>query len=194
MKLFRIEEYIPIPTEECQACAPFQELLTLNYNKAPGDVDGRKRIRGNKELRYIYFSCDYRSEFANFSDKERRKFALKAAGLPQDYKLSTELESACVFYMSINSSRSIQVLESARKAVDEIRHYFNSVDITVLDTDSPDEKDRKFVLAGKLMDNLGKLPTVLKKLEELEEKVKKDESSEVTIRGDAQGGLSLIHI
>ena len=52
MKLYNIVDFVPVPTEEWMAMEAAQKLYHLVYNKGPGDADGRKRVRGTKEMVY----------------------------------------------------------------------------------------------------------------------------------------------
>jgi hypothetical protein len=65
MDLFTIQDFKPVPTEEFAAMEVVQNLYKLSYNKGPGDHDGRKRYRATREIVYVYYYCNYKSEFAN---------------------------------------------------------------------------------------------------------------------------------
>jgi hypothetical protein len=183
LKIFQIDNFEPVPTEEFFLIEEFKALYALKYNDSPGDTQGRKRIRGNSEARYLYFLCDHRSEFAKFSEEERKTEALAAADLPENYKISDTLEAAIERYIKLNNSRNIRLLTSANAAVDKLAEYFRAVDFTKLDTTGKFQYDPK-----DLISNVGNLGKVIEGLEKLEEAVRKDEGQESSTRGSADKG------
>ena len=187
MKLFKIEDYSPVPTEEAYAIKEFSDLLTLQYNKGKGDTQGRKRYRGIKELEFIFFFVDYRSEFAKYAKEERRIEALHAAGLDENYKISKELTAAITQYRKLQETRPIKLLNAARQAVDKMTEYFNSVELTIEGPNgnlipNPD------VQAKDVMANLSNLAKVLKGLDDLEDQIKTQEMQTQSLRGEAEPG------
>jgi hypothetical protein len=178
MKLFKLDaEYNVIPEKETVMMVPeFAVLWTLKYNKNERDSDGRKRYRGHAELQYLYFFCDYQSEFAELSDPERKEAALNSAGLPDEYRLSPELIAAEEKYAFMQETRELKLLKSAYGTIDKLREYFDDVVV--------DDKNAK-----SLIDNIAKLGQVLEGLEKLEDRVKKKESKSGGHRGNAEKGF-----
>ena len=190
MKLYTIIDFKPEPTDEWLATEVAQKLHSLAYNKAPGDSDGRKRVRGRKEMIYIYFYCDYRSEFHNYPDDQRDRESLEASGLGENYIASPELIAAIGVYTHlINTGNMVLgLLESARIAVNKLKNNFGRISIEIEETDGLDIVEKKMNIMGKLMDNLGKIPKVIKDMDSIEERVLKEESSHTRIQGGAEIG------
>jgi hypothetical protein len=191
MNLFTIQDYKPVPSDEVYMIEPFAKLFTLAYNKGPGDNQGRKRTRGVKELRFIYFYCAYTSEYAKYPDKDRMIKSLEAAGLDFDYKLSKELHGAIREFRSLKESRPVKLLNASRNAVDKLTSYFNSVELTkeVVNAEGATvQQVNPDVNAKDVMANLANLGKVLKGLDDLEDHVKKQEGEPEARRGDATPG------
>ncbi len=178
MKLFRLNaEYEIEPEKDTIMLVPeFAALWTLKYNKGTGDHDGRERKRGQAELTFLYFYCDYRSEFSELNVSERKEAALNAAGLPEDYAISGTLDAARVKYLEMQETRELKLLTSAYGTIDKLRDYFDNVVI--------DDKNAKNTL-----ESLAKVGTVLTGLKKLEEQVRKQEQKEGGIRGDSEKGF-----
>jgi hypothetical protein len=178
MKLFKLDnEYNVMPEKDTVMMVPeFAALWTLRYNSDDKDADGRKRFRGRAELQYLYFFCDYQSEFAELSGPERKEAALNSAGLPETYRLSPELIAAEEKYQFMQETRELKLLKSAYGTIDKLRVYFDEVDV--------DDKNSK-----SLIDNIAKLGQVLEGLEKLEQRVKKKESKSGGHRGSAEKGF-----
>ena len=178
MALFRLEDYEPVPTDEFYMIEEFKALFTLAYNKGvDGDSQGRNRKRGHQEARFLYFNCDYRSEFARFSILQRMEEALSAAGLETDYVISDELRAAIGRYEKLRDSRSLRMVRSAWKAIDKLQLWLDNVDF-----DDP-KYDTKEVSAT--ISNLDKLVTGLQKLEL---NIKAEEGQEAGAKGQAEKG------
>lgn len=183
MAIFKIEDFTPVPNDEFFMIEEFGALFKLKYNEAPGDKQGRQRLRGTAEARFLYFYCDHKSEFAKFSLDERRIESLVSAGLPEDHPISKTLEAAITRYEKLNNSRNIRLLKGANAAVDKLAQYFEGVDFTQKDNNNNlvyDPKD--------LITNVGNLGKVIEGLEKLREAVMKDEGQESTTRGQAEKG------
>lgn len=184
MRIFTIEDFTPVITEEFLAIEEFKELFTIKYNNNyPGDKDGRLRKRGNAEARFIYFFCDYKSEFAKFSGDDRKRESLLAAGLPEDHIISDKLQAAVDKFNSIKTSRNLRLLKSANAAIDKLQKYFEDVDFTKTDSSGNLMFTAKDVIAN--ISNLGK---VIEGLSKLEEAVSKEEGQESSARGQAEKG------
>lgn len=184
MKIFSIEDFNPIPTEEFFLIEEFKELFTIKYNmNDKDDKTGRLRNRGSSEARLIYFLCDHKSEFSKYSAEERKIESLTAAGLPEDYKFSDKLNSAIDRYNKLSNSRILRLLTSANHAVDQLTEYFKSVDYKQTDAEGKFLYDPKDVIS-----NVSKLGTVIEGISKLEEAVRKEEGEESSTRGSAEKG------
>jgi len=106
-----------------------------------------------------------------------------AAGLPIDYKISSELEAAIKRYEKLSDSRNLRLLKSANAGIDKLAEYFNDVDFLKLDINGKVMYDPKDFIT-----NVGNLAKVIEGLEKLEEAVLKDEGQESGTRGGNEKG------
>lgn len=184
MNVFTLEDYVPVPTQEFLLIEEFKDLFSHNYNLGfDGDKAGKAKRRGHCESRFLFFFCDYKSEFAKYPEEERKTEALTAAGLPEDYKISDKLEKAIERYNKLKTSRNLRLLRSANIAIDKLELYFRGIDFTALDADGNPKYNPKDVIA-----NISNLGRVMEGLEKLEEAVAKEEAPEASARGDADKG------
>ena len=184
MNVFTIEEFVPVPTQEFLLIEEFKELYSHQYNLGfPGDKAGKAKLRATSESRFLFFYCDYKSEFAKYPEDERKTEALTAAGLSADYRISDKLERAITRYNNLKTSRNLRLLRSANIAIDKLELYFKNIDFTALDSDNNPKYNPKDVIAN--IANLGK---VMEGLDKLEEAVAKEESPEAQARGEAEKG------
>lgn len=178
MALFKLEDHEPVPSEEFYMIEQFKELFTLAYNKGfDGDSQGRNRKRGHAEARFLFFNCDFRSEFAKFSAADRITESLAAAGLDPDYEISDELRKAIGRFETLRDSRNLRLLKAAWIGVDKLEQWFKDVDFTKPEYDPKD-----------FMNNISKLGTLIKGLEQLQENVMAQESEDAGAKGQAEKG------
>ena len=179
MKLFKLDnDYNVVPEKETIMLIPeFKILWSLNYNKMKGDTKGLERRKGGAEIVFLYFYCDYRSEFAELSDEERKNRALISADLPDNYKISGELDDAIGMYRHLQETRELKLVSAAYKKVDKLQEY--------LDSDS-DVTDENYKAA---MDSISKIGPLLKGLKDLEIQLKKQEAGNKGIRGGQESGF-----
>src|SRR4051812_43035598 len=110
MPLFDVVDFEPKPSDEFLMIQEFKALFTLAYNKDfEGDSQGRSRKRGLAEARFLYFHCDYKSEFAKYNTVERMEHSLSAAGLDPEYEISDELRLAIGRYEKLRESRNLKL-------------------------------------------------------------------------------------
>ncbi len=178
MKLFRLDGEYKIEPEKdtIMLIEEFAALWRMRYNHAPGDEQGRKRKRGLKEIQYLYFFCDYRSEFSELSASERKEAALNAAGLDPAYRFSSEMAAAQIKYLQMQETRELKLLTSAYGVIDKLQVYFDEIVI--------DDANSKTVIA-----NLSNLGATLAGLKKLEEQVRKQEQQDGGIRGQGEKGF-----
>ena len=180
VNLFTLDqEYKVVPERETIMLIPeFAALWDKQYNAGSGrrPGDGRNRARARREITFLYFYCDYRSEFSQFSDQEKKAAALHAAGLPADYRISPRLQAAIDKYLEIQETRELKLLKAAYDTIDKLREYFENVEIT-------DDN------AGQIINNMGKIGGLLNGLKTLEEQVRKQQIGTGKVRGDHETGL-----
>lgn len=179
MKLFRLnEDYDAVPEQDTIMLVPeFAALWRVKYNMIAGDIKGLDRRRGKAELQYLYFYCDYRSEFSELSDQDRKEAALNASGLDEDYKMSNELKSAEEKYLFMQETRELKLIKAAYKKIDKLQEYMDS------DVEIDDDNYKS------AMDAVSKIGLLLKGVKELETQVRKQESGNKGVRGGQESGF-----
>lgn len=178
----RIELNIP----EILLVKEFAELMKCERNICKEDSKGVYGLRAFREFTYIWLAIDWKSIYADYTEQERHREALRDAGITEEEFNNPEFRAACRKYRAIQeSNRSIKLLQAAQNTVDKFIDYFNNVD--------PEERDP---LTGKpifkvkdLMAEISNLSKVHDELTSLEGMVKKEISEQSTIRAGATEGF-----
>lgn len=178
----RIELNIP----EILLVKEFAELMKCERNICKEDPKGVYGLRAFREFTYMWLAIDWKSIYADYTEQERHREALRDAGITEEEFNNPEFRAACRKYRAIQeSNRSIKLLQAAQNTVDKFIDYFNNVD--------PEERDP---LTGKpifkvkdLMAEISSLSKVHDELTSLEGMVKKEISEQSTIRAGATEGF-----
>lgn len=184
IKIFKIGEegeFVGFENNEVTAIPAFKAMLALNYNKQKGDIDGRKRFRAKSEFFYMYLMYDPRSPYVNYTEQERHEESLRDAGLDSDWKPSEEFNKVKEKYLLCVESRFYKVLKSAEKALDQIRVFLDSVDLSDPSKSTTKPKD--------IIDIIADLPKVSASLSQLQEQAKLSLSPVSQSKGDHELGF-----
>lgn len=128
-KLFSVVDgKVKLSREELELIPEFKPLLALNYNKAEGDIDGRKRQRAEREFTYMWYMYSFLTPYYDYAEEERHQEALRTATLPADYKFSEDLKAAIKRYQSIQNTLILRLINAARKGIDKLITYYETMD------------------------------------------------------------------
>jgi len=175
MKLFDIENNEVIINPEIRIIPEVNAVIKK-------DKDRFKRL-ALKELAFIYFYCDYKSDCYYLEEPTRTIEALKLSGLDKVDKWKIDdVVKACIEFYEINQeSTSIKLLKSARIGADKISKYLIDVDLSELDGNG--KLVHKASDVGTAINNIAK---ILNSLNALETQVKIDKMESSIIKG---GGI-----
>ena len=144
--------------------------------KAFKDLDKRDRtkdkIKLERELSFIYFVYDPRSDLQVFVDEDERiAKAIELIGLGDDFKIDPVLQKAIDVYVSLIETTASILLKDLRHGISKLRTYITTADVD-------DENFDKYSRA------LERLIPLSEKIADNERKVIKEVESIVAMRGD----------
>ncbi len=76
----------------------FADLWTNERNKCKEDPTGDQKIRGFKELIYIYMAIDWSAPGSKDTPANRHKYAVEASGLTEEELNDETFKAACKKY------------------------------------------------------------------------------------------------
>lgn len=161
MRLFDWKDYKLIVLPEVFTIKSFKDLADRDKTKNKSQLE--------KELSFIYFTYDPRSEMQFIVDeKERIERVKELIGLDSKFKIDTQLQKAISSYNLMTKTTSSELLKDIKFAVEKIRKYISSTDS--IDEDSFDKYVNTIAkllpLAEKILDTERR---VVKEVEELSE-------------------------
>lgn len=164
----------------------FKDLWDLERNKCKEDPEGYKKLRGFKELTYIYLAIDWRAPGSKDTPANRHTMAMEASELTLEEYEDPIFKSACRKYRELQDSSSVlgALLESYTNAIHKIRTFIDHIDYTErTDTGMP---------IFRIKDTLAEiqnLDKVLKAFEQVKARLKEEQEAENDLRGDQTEGL-----
>ena len=143
----------------------------------------RTKLNAMDEFAYIYYMADFNSPYANYPIKEKEK-RLKLFLEKRKLKVDDKIKEAIRKYAELQETRSIRLLQSAMIACDKLADYFENIDFTLMD-----DSGKLIYTAKDVATNLANVGKIVESLNKLEEQVKKERKSSITIRGGGDVGL-----
>lgn len=162
MKLLEYVNEKVIPNPELTSIAEFKKIM--------------QRKDAVDTLSYIFNLVDYRSPYVIYDDSER-SILVKKDILPTT-KIDKDITNAVDKYKEIHVTEAVLLLEAARKAIRNLREYFNTIDVLAEDDQGKASKD--------LIMNIKSMGAVIQGLRDLEEEVNKEKQVNKNIRRNVE--------
>jgi hypothetical protein len=186
MKLFNFEsQQLTLNKDEVLLVREFANLWEVQRNKIPGDTRGGERRLAFREFTYIYLMYDWESPYKTFSEAERHTEAMYDASLSEKQMEDEKFRRACKKYQDMQETHMSRLLKSAYRTVDELRLFYELVNLQ-----ERDDMGKPIHNAKQILDSLGGLGKVITSIEQLEEVVRKQkEATSKALRGDVEPGM-----
>lgn len=164
----------------------FADLWTNERNICEEDPTGNQKLRGFRELVYIYIAIDWGAPGSKDTPANRQKYALEASGLTPEELEDPVFKAACKKYQQLQDASSTvgPMIQMFRNKLHEIQAFIASVDYDErTDTGQPVFKVKD------TFDAMERLSKVLTSLNQLEAAYREEQDEASGLRGDAVPGL-----
>lgn len=170
----------------------FADLWTNERNTCEEDPTGDKKLRGFKELVYIYMAIDWGAPGSKDTPANRRRYAKEASGLTdedfdEDDMPKDELfKAACAKYQQLQDSSSIVggLRQTYINKIHEMQEFVKSIDYN--------ERADSGMPIFKIKDTLAEMQAISKALDslkDLENRYKEEQQEASGLRGDTTPGM-----
>lgn len=180
------ENKIIINEPEILLVKEFADLWTNERNICKEDPTGKKKLRGFRELIYIYMAIDWGAPGSKDTPANRHKYALEASQLTDEEYNDPVFKAACKKYQYLQNSSSVigQMVETYTNNIHKMQIFIDSIDYNErTDTGMP---------VFKIKDTLTEMQSLskaLQALKELEAQYKEEQDEASGLRGDTVAGL-----
>lgn len=157
MRLFNEDSGRVVPAPEILAIQEFAQLAV--------------KPDAAKHFAFIWHANSWESPYAVYGEDRRERVAVDVYGKKDVPKVISSAERK---FVELSKTDSVLLLEAARKAVTNLRQYFEEIDISTSDDEGKAAKD--------LVSNLKSLSGVIAGLKDLEDAVRKERVENTSIR------------
>lgn len=172
MHIIEYNNYTIEPTQEALLIKPIRDL----YNKDKS----KNKEKFLQQMSVLYFYADPRSTYNYIvDDEERLKAIIEQEGLPEDFKITTDLDKALQEYKKHTITTSYLLLQDTKIAVDKVRQFLREVNLN-----ETDDKGKPLYTINSITQAIKQIPQLSKDLLEAEKIV----SKEIEEQGRARGG------
>lgn len=172
MHIIEYNNYTIEPTQEALLIKPIRDL----YNKDKS----KNKEKFLQQMSVLYFYADPRSTYNYIvDDEERLQAIIEQEGLPEDFKITEDLDNALQEYKKHTITTSYLLLQDTKIAVDKVRQFLREVDLN-----AQDDKGKPLYTINSITQTIKQIPQLSKDLLEAEKIV----SKEIEEQGRARGG------
>lgn len=119
MKLFEMKDFSLQVQDEVWGVSCFKAILKRDKS--------RQKETAFKEVLFIYFYLDLRSDYVYIADdKIREREIKKDIGLPDEWKIDDTIKAALVYYDQMSVSPIARLYKSSLKSADEAAKYLEN--------------------------------------------------------------------
>jgi hypothetical protein len=140
----------------------------------------RRKKNAHSELSYVYYMCDYKSEYRNYPEDERAQKVFQDHCLKQlgeKWTPDGNIIEAMNKYIELQVTPSMSYLNSVEGIIHKVKSFLNGVD-------NIDEDTMKTIL-----DSIDKANKIVLSLPKIKESVEKEVSEKDKIRGGGEIGI-----
>ncbi len=153
MKLFEVIEWQLTVSEEAWGLAPFKKILDRDKTK-----DKEVSL---KEMLFIFFYCDIKSNYINFPPDQRESEIKHDIKLPSKWKIDKVIIEAIALYERISTSVVEKLYIQSLKAATDIGNYLENTEALL---NERDENGRIVTDINKITQSVARIPILMRDL------------------------------
>lgn len=170
MKLFLVKDWQLTVDPEVYGLLPFKAILKRDKS--------RNKDLAQKEMLFIYFYTDIKSDYLIISNLvERKNEIIKDINLPKDWKLDDTIQEAIDFYESRSLTVIGKLYKNALKAANDVSDYLTMTDVLLKERDT----------SGKPVNTITTIVGGIKKIKEIMQDLKAAEKEVIKEQLEMEG-------
>lgn len=177
MNLFEMHEGMLIISPEVLGIQVFKKIYTRDKTKA--------KTKAFEEFSYIYFFADFKSDFSDIVDEDKRQEAIIESVITiKDWKPDELILEAVNLYFDRSNTVTSALLDDAKSAVKKISKFLKNIDLN-----ERDDKGKLVHNASQVAKTIGDMSNIVENVATLEQKVKKEQEEDNNMRGARKKSL-----
>lgn len=179
MNGFLLKDHVLTVEDQIWGLLPFKKILKRDKS--------RDKDRALKEMLFIYYYCDIKSDYLIIDSKFRKEEIIKDVGLPEDWKIDSVMQEAIDFYEERSLTVVGKLYKNALLAANDISEYLTKTKALL---EERDERGKPVNTLTTIVGGVSKIKTVMQDLKAAEkELIKERVELEGKMKGQQQMGM-----
>jgi len=179
MNGFLLKEYVLTVEDNMWGLLPFKKILKRDKS--------RDKDRALKEMLFIYYYSDIKSDYLIIDSKFRIEEIKKDIGLPEDWRIDSVLQEAIDFYEERSLTVVGKLYKNALLAANDISEYLTKTKELL---EERDERGKPVTTLTTIVGGISKIKVVMQDLKAAEKELIKERiETEGRMKGQQQMGL-----
>ena len=179
MNGFTLRDYVLTVEDNMWGLIPFKKILKRDKS--------RDKDRALKEMLFIYYYSDIKSDYLIIDSKFRIEEIKKDIGLPEDWRIDSVLQEAIDFYEERSLTVVGKLYKNALAAANDISEYLTKTKELL---EERDDKGKPVTTLTTIVGGISKIKTVMQDLKAAEKELIKERiETEGRMKGQQAMGL-----
>ena len=179
MNGFTLRDYVLTVEDNMWGLIPFKKILKRDKS--------RDKDRALKEMLFIYYYSDIKSDYLIIDSKFRIEEIKKDIGLPEDWRIDSVLQEAIDFYEERSLTVVGNLYKNALAAANDISEYLTKTKELL---EERDDKGKPVTTLTTIVGGISKIKTVMQDLKAAEKELIKEKiETEGRMKGQQAMGL-----
>ena len=179
MNGFTLRDYVLTVEDNMWGLIPFKKILKRDKS--------RDKDRALKEMLFIYYYSDIKSDYLIIDSKFRIEEIKKDIGLPEDWRIDSVLQEAIDFYEERSLTVVGKLYKNALAAANDISEYLTKTKELL---EERDERGKPVTTLTTIVGGISKIKTVMQDLKAAEKELIKEKiETEGRMKGQQAMGL-----
>ena len=179
MNGFTLRDYVLTVEDNMWGLIPFKKILKRDKS--------RDKDRALKEMLFIYYYSDIKSDYLIIDSKFRIEEIKKDIGLPEDWRIDSVLQEAIDFYEERSLTVVGKLYKNALAAANDISEYLTKTKELL---EERDERGKPVTTLTTIVGGISKIKTVMQDLKAAEKELIKERiETEGKMKGQQSMGM-----
>lgn len=179
MNGFLLKDHVLTVEDNVWGLIPFKKILKRDKS--------RDKDRALKEMLFIYYYCDIKSDYLIIDSKFRKEEIIKDIGLPDDWKIDSTMQEAIDFYEERSLTVVGKLYKNALLAANDISEYLTKTKELL---EERDDKGKPVTTLTTIVGGISKIKVVMQDLKAAEKELIKERiETEGKMKGQQQMGM-----
>lgn len=179
MNGFLLKDYVLTVEDNMWGLLPFKKILKRDKS--------RDKDKALKEMLFIYYYCDIKSDYLIIDSKFRIEEIKKDIGLPEDWKIDSVIQEAIDFYEERSLTVVGKLYKNALAAANDISEYLTKTRELL---EERDERGKPVTTLTTIVGGISKIKVVMQDLKAAEKELIKERiETEGRMKGQQQMGM-----